>query len=75
MAFRTELAISYDEDMFPVSAKCTHCGEEMPLPGVGQSAADIILSFSVQFLMHKRQKHPDSRKSDDEAALDAYGHS
>jgi len=67
MAPRTELAISYDDDMLPVSARCTHCGERMPKPVEGlEFPADIVLWFSVRFLEHKRRKHPTSCKSDDE---------
>jgi len=67
MALRTELAISYDDDLLPVSAACTHCGEKMPKPVAGLDfPADIILWFSARFLEHKRLKHPTSRKSDDE---------
>lgn len=66
MALRTELVISYDYDMFPVSAACACCGEEMPKPPEDiEVRADIILWFSVRFLEHKGQKHPASRKSDD----------
>jgi hypothetical protein len=71
MALRTELAIIYDDDMLPVSAACKHCGEGMPKPDAGfESAAEMILWFSVQFLEHKRHWHPTSRKSDDEIATD-----
>lgn len=72
MVPRTELAISYDDDMFPVSAACTHCGEKMPKPDAGlEFPADIILWFSVRFLEHKRLKHPTSRRSaDEETATD-----
>jgi hypothetical protein len=67
MALRTELAISYDDDLFPVSAACTYCGEQMQKPAkVVKNAAEIILWFSVRFLEHKKLKHPTSRKSDDE---------
>ena len=65
MALRTELTISYDDDFFPLSAICTYCGEQMPKPDV-KTAAEIILWFSVQFLEHKKLKHPTSRKNDDE---------
>jgi hypothetical protein len=71
MALRTELAISYDEDMFPVSAACTYCGERMPKPVAGlRSRADIILWFAARFLEHKRLRHPTSHKSDNEAIGD-----
>lgn len=67
MALRSELAIIYNDDMYPVSATCTHCGEKMQSPDARlEFAADIILWFSVQFLEHKKRKHPSSRRSDDE---------
>jgi len=67
MVPKTELAINYDDDIFPVSAVCTHCGEKMPKPAKGvKTAAEIILWFSVRFLEHKRVKHPTSRRSADE---------
>jgi hypothetical protein len=67
MAPRTELAISYDGDLFPISAACTYCGEQMPkLAKDAKTAAEIILWCSVRFPEHKNLKHPTSRKSDDE---------
>jgi hypothetical protein len=71
MVLRTELAIVYNSDMFPVSASCTHCGEEMPKPDAClEFPADIVLWFSLQFLEHKRLKHPNSHRSDEESAFD-----
>lgn len=68
-ALRTELAITYDAAMFPISARCTHCGVEIPLPESRLPAAEIILWFSVRFLEHKKLEHPDTcRRVDDDDA-------
>jgi hypothetical protein len=60
MPQRTELEFYYDENSFPVGAKCGICGEEMPKNETDllAPAADAVLWFSEQFLIHKRQKHP-----------------
>jgi|SRR5215831_1829560 len=64
---RTELAISYNHDSLPISGRCTHCGENMPTPdGDLELPGDIVLWLSVRFLEHKKLKHPNSSKSNDE---------
>jgi hypothetical protein len=63
MALRTELAISYDETMRPVAARCTSCGDAMPQPDASLTdAAGIVLWYSKVFLEHKKVKHPNSQK-------------
>ena len=59
MTVRSELVIEYDANAFPVTGKCTICGEEMPKAETGiTSASEIILMFARQFVLHKRLKHP-----------------
>ena len=58
MAMRTELAISYDTNMHPLSAKCKGCGEQMPQPAAElREPVDIILWFSQLYVEHRRAKH------------------
>jgi hypothetical protein len=55
---RTELTIIYDENIRPVAAVCSACGEEMPKPAPTlQDSADIVKFFSRMFLEHNRVKH------------------
>ena len=59
MIVSARLVIEYNADSFPVTAKCTICGEEMP-----QSDQRITLIgknikwFTEQFTIHMAQKHP-----------------
>jgi len=63
MALRSELAISWDEKMHPIAARCTWCGDPIPQPEPGLTdAAEIVLWFSKAFLDHKRVKHPNSQR-------------
>jgi hypothetical protein len=63
MSVRSELAITYDGNMRPVSAKCTECGEQMSSPGPElESSAEIILWMAGRFLEHKRASHPASSR-------------
>lgn len=63
MALRSELAISYDEGMHPVAARCTSCGDVMPQPEPALTdAAAIVLWYSKAFLEHKKVKHPNSQR-------------
>jgi hypothetical protein len=59
MTAKSELVIEYDANSFPVTAKRTICGEEMPKgePRI-TSASENILWFARQFTLHKTQKHP-----------------
>lgn len=66
MSLRTEIAISYNARMVPVSARCTHCGAKMPKsPSKTEFPADIALWFSLRIIEHKKLKHPNSRRIDD----------
>jgi len=58
MAMRTELAITYDRNMHPLSAKCKGCGEQMrpPAPEL-KEPVDIILWFSQLYVEHRKLKH------------------
>ena len=58
MSMRTELAITYDRTMHPLSAVCKGCGERMPQPSPEVEApVDIILWFSQLYVEHRRLKH------------------
>jgi len=55
---RTELKISYDKAMKPISATCTVCGERMPSPPAElQNSADIIMWLSEKYIEHQKLKH------------------
>jgi hypothetical protein len=55
----SELVIRYDDQVRPVSAQCSGCGQQMPAPPPTlQDSADIIQWFSVQFIEHKKRNHP-----------------
>jgi hypothetical protein len=59
MTAKSELDIEYDDRPFPVAAKCTICGEEMPKREPRAiSTSETILLFARQFSLHKNQKHP-----------------
>jgi len=59
MTAKSELVIEYEDRPFPVAAKCTICGEEMPKSEPrANSASETILWFARQFSLHKNQKHP-----------------
>lgn len=54
-----ELTLRYDHDLHPVSAQCSSCGRQMPLPPPDlRDAADIVQWFSVHFIEHRKQEHP-----------------
>jgi hypothetical protein len=60
---RTELRFVYDENMRPISATCTACGERMPKPDPAlENSADIIMFFSKKYFEHRNLKH----RSDDD---------
>jgi len=55
---RTELQFAYDENMRPVSATCTGCGEKMPMPPrTITDSADIVMWLSQRYLEHRKLKH------------------
>jgi hypothetical protein len=55
---RTELQIEYNEEMKPISATCTACGEKMPKPpGELQNSADVIVWLSEKYIEHRKLKH------------------
>ena len=59
MTAKSELVIEYEDRPFPVAAKCTICGEEMPKSEPrANSASETILWFARQFSFHKNYKHP-----------------
>ena len=61
----TELVFTYDENMKPLWAQCSRCGEHMPLPPLNlEDTADIFLWFSGQFLEHKKRKHPPDKSAE-----------
>jgi hypothetical protein len=63
MAMRTELSIQYDRNMYPLSAICKTCGEQMGKPGPElKEPVDIILWFSQLYVEHRRQKHAPEAK-------------
>ena len=56
--YRTELKVSYDPEIKPVSGSCTVCGEEMPKsPADLQNPTDIIVWLSDKYIEHKKVKH------------------
>lgn len=57
---RQELAFTYDEEMRPVAARCTACGDHLlPPPPNIISAVEIIMWFSRRFQEHLQTKpHP-----------------
>jgi hypothetical protein len=58
MSTRTELRISYDEKMHPISATCGGCEEKMPTPPAEmQNSADVISWFAGKYIEHRRLKH------------------
>jgi hypothetical protein len=64
MPMRTELAITYDTNMYPLSAKCKGCGEQMPPPGSELAEpVDIILWFSQLYVEHRKLKHAPTPES------------
>ena len=60
-----ELSLIYDEEMGPVSGRCSGCGQLMPSPpSTLADSADRVLWLSGAFLDHKRISHS-NRPSDD----------
>jgi hypothetical protein len=58
MPMRTELSITYDRNMHPLSAKCKGCGEQMGQPGPElKEPVDIILWYSQLYVEHRKLKH------------------
>jgi hypothetical protein len=58
MMIRTELKIDYDDEMRPISATCTGCGEKMPKPPADlQDSADIVVWSSEKYIEHRKLKH------------------
>ncbi|WP_162601897.1 hypothetical protein [Occallatibacter savannae] len=54
-----ELTLRYDNNLHPVSAQCSACGQLMPDPPPEViDAPDVILWFSGHFIEHKRRHHP-----------------
>ena len=54
---KTELRFAYDENMRPISATCTGCGEQMAKPDPSlENSADIVMWLSEQFLEHRKEK-------------------
>ena len=52
------LAFRYDENMRPVLANCTFCGEQMPTPGPAiTDPADMIWWVFRRYLEHFKTKH------------------
>ena len=65
MSQRTELVFRYNSNLFPVGAKCSMCGQEMPrIQRVVPTSAAAILWFAEQFRIHKSQKHPPVKPAD-----------
>ena len=55
---RTELRITYDGMMMPISGTCSGCGEMMPLPPANlQNSADVIVWLSGKYIEHRSLKH------------------
>ena len=58
MQMKSELKFTYDEDMHPIGAACTACGEQMPKPDPAlKDSADIIGWFSGKYIEHRQHKH------------------
>jgi hypothetical protein len=58
MAKTPELLTDYNSNSYPVSAKCSVCGVQMPhMEHKGASSADGIKWFAIQFDLHVRHKH------------------
>ena len=67
MTIMSELAIVYDASKLPMSATCTHCGQQMPAPDYSlDSPPDAILWYSVKFLEHRKREHPTLHENDGE---------
>lgn len=59
------LAFSYDENMRPVLANCTFCGEQMPTAGPAIThPADMIWWVFRRYLQHCDTKHLGEYTSD-----------
>jgi hypothetical protein len=56
---RGELCFNYDEEMHPVSAKCSRCGQLFEPPSSTlRDAVEITRLLSQEFIEHKRLNHP-----------------
>jgi len=54
----SELKIEYNDEMKPISATCTGCGEKMPpLPSDLQSPADAVVWLAEKYVEHRKLKH------------------
>jgi len=63
---RTELRFVYDDNMRPIGATCSVCGEKMPNPDPAlNDSADIIMWFSQEYVAHKNEKHASNRPESD----------
>jgi hypothetical protein len=58
MANLPTLKITYDSDNFPVSARCSACGQEMPEGDLRRTFKRGNLEwFKVHFDLHRKLKH------------------
>jgi hypothetical protein len=56
---KPKLTVVRDINDYPAAAKCSACGEEMPLRGRWiTSAAQNLAWFADQFRIHVEQEHP-----------------
>lgn len=57
MSVRTELKITYDQNMHPIGAICNGCREMMPTPPADlKDSGDIIMWFSRN-VEHRKDRH------------------
>jgi hypothetical protein len=56
---KPELTILYDINDYPATAKCSSCGDEMPVRErwINPSAENLAW-FTDQFKLHVEQQHP-----------------
>ena len=53
------LMITYNSNKFPVSAKCSVCGQEMPKGDMRRTfIGEDLCWFKAQFEAHKKTRHP-----------------
>jgi hypothetical protein len=56
---KPKLTVVHDINDYPAAAKCSVCGEEMPLRGRWiTSSAQNLAWFADQFRIHVEQEHP-----------------
>jgi len=59
---KPELTVVHDMNDYPASARCSSCGEEMPVCQRWiTSSADNLAWFADKFRFHLAQEHPDWR--------------